>query len=144
MYRCCNGWPGELNPSLTVAGTWTDTQSLFRHIAIKTSVRLQMWCGTPFSNIWNPHWGWSVQGWPKIWNRMRALVQNQHTRELTLVLERHNSSTTTKTWVAYSNLRMYLCWSLRTLYLHACQVRATVGDSGLCCRTCVTSLVNTS
>ena len=25
-----------------------------------------------------------------------------------------------------------------TLYLHACQVRVTVGDSGLCCCTCVT------
>ena len=34
--------------------------------------------------------------------------------------------------------RMYLWWSLRTLYLHACQVRVTVGDSGLCCCTCVT------
>ena len=28
-------------------------------------------------------------------------------------------------------LRMYLCWSLCTLYLHACQVRVTVSDSGL-------------
>ena len=34
-------------------------------------------------------------------------------------------------------LRMYLWWSLCTLYLHACQVRATVGDSGLCCCACV-------
>ena len=34
-------------------------------------------------------------------------------------------------------LRMYLWWSLYTLYLHACQVRVTVGDSGLCCCTCV-------
>ena len=31
-----------------------------------------------------------------------------------------------------------LWWSLCILYLHACQVRVTVGDSGLCCRTCVT------
>ena len=38
-----------------------------------------------------------------------------------------------------SPLRMYLWWSLRTLYLLACQVRVTVGDSGLCCCTCVTS-----
>ena len=30
-------------------------------------------------------------------------------------------------------LRMYLWWSLCTLYLHACEVRVTVGDSGLCC-----------
>ena len=34
--------------------------------------------------------------------------------------------------------RMYLCWSLCTLYLHALQVRVTVGDSGLYCCTCVT------
>ena len=32
-----------------------------------------------------------------------------------------------------SNLRMHLWWSLCTLYLFACQVRVTVGDSGLCC-----------
>ena len=36
------------------------------------------------------------------------------------------------------NLRMYLWWSLCTLHLHACQVRVTVGDSSLCCCTCVT------
>ena len=30
-------------------------------------------------------------------------------------------------------LRMYLWWSLWTLCLRACQVRVTVGDSGLCC-----------
>ena len=35
-------------------------------------------------------------------------------------------------------LRMYLWWRLYTLYLHACQVRVTVGDSGLCCCICVT------
>ena len=34
--------------------------------------------------------------------------------------------------------KMYLLWSLCTLYLHACQVRVTVSDSGLCCWTCVT------
>ena len=28
---------------------------------------------------------------------------------------------------------------LCTFYLHACQVRITVGDSGLCCSICVTS-----
>ena len=32
---------------------------------------------------------------------------------------------------------MYLWWSLCTLYLHACQVRVIIGESGLCC-TCVT------
>ena len=35
--------------------------------------------------------------------------------------------------------RMYLWWSLRTLYLLACQVRVTAGDSGPCCCVCVTS-----
>ena len=30
-----------------------------------------------------------------------------------------------------------LWWSLCTLYLHACQVRVTIGDSGLCCCGCV-------
>ena len=34
--------------------------------------------------------------------------------------------------------RMYFWWSLCTLYLHACQVRVAVGDSGLCCCSCVT------
>ena len=29
-------------------------------------------------------------------------------------------------------------WGLCTLYLHACQVKCTVGDSDLCCCTCVT------
>ena len=28
-------------------------------------------------------------------------------------------------------MRIYLWWSLCTLYLNACQVRVTVGDSGL-------------
>ena len=40
-------------------------------------------------------------------------------------------------WALY--LRMYLWWSLRTWYLLACQVRVTVGASGLCCCVCVTS-----
>ena len=34
---------------------------------------------------------------------------------------------------------MYLWWRLRTLYLLACQMRVTVGDSGLCCCVCVAS-----
>ena len=33
-------------------------------------------------------------------------------------------------------LRIHLWWSLCTLYLPACQVRVTVGDSGLCCCDC--------
>ena len=33
---------------------------------------------------------------------------------------------------------MHLWWSLRTLYLHTCQVRVVVGNSGLCCA-CMTS-----
>ena len=35
-------------------------------------------------------------------------------------------------------MRMYTWWSLCTLYLHACQVRLTVCNSGLCYCTCVT------
>ena len=35
--------------------------------------------------------------------------------------------------------RMYIWWSLCTLYLHICQGRVATGDSGLCCCTCVTS-----
>ena len=34
-------------------------------------------------------------------------------------------------------LRMYLWWSLCPLYLHTCQLRVTVGDSGLYCCPCV-------
>ena len=33
---------------------------------------------------------------------------------------------------------MYLWWSLCTLYVPICRVRVTIGDSGLCCCTCVT------
>ena len=64
-----------------------------------------------------------------IWNgtRPRALVQNQYTREL--ITARKTSH----------NQRMYLWQSLCTLYLHACQVRVTVGGLGLCCCVCVTS-----
>ena len=39
-------------------------------------------------------------------------------------------------WVIYEDMRMYLYWSLWTMYWHACQMTVTVGDSGLCC-TCV-------
>ena len=35
---------------------------------------------------------------------------------------------------------MCFWWSLCTLYLHVCQVRVTVGDSGLCCCACDTYL----
>ena len=51
----------------------------------------------------------------QIWNRTRpkALVQYQPSRELICA------------WNTYHKL-------------HACQVRVTVGDSGLCCCTCVT------
>ena len=36
---------------------------------------------------------------------------------------------------------MYLWWSLCTLYLLACQVRVTIGDSGLCCCAIVMSKI---
>ena len=38
----------------------------------------------------------------------------------------------------FLKLKMYLWWCLCTLRLHACQVRVTMDDSGLCCYTCVT------
>ena len=38
-----------------------------------------------------------------------------------------------------TSVRTYLWWSLYTLYLHACQVRIAVNDSGLCCCVCGTS-----
>ena len=41
--------------------------------------------------------------------------------------------------VQCETLRMYLCWSLCTLYWHAYQVRVTVGDSCLRFCVCVTS-----
>ena len=58
------------------------------------------------------------------------------------------SSAKTLTWHAckckvhqlhqrYILMRMHLWWSLCTLCLHACQVRVTIGDSSLCCCTCV-------
>ena len=40
--------------------------------------------------------------------------------------------------VTESHLTMYLRWSLCTLYLHACLVGVTEGDSDLCCYVCVT------
>ena len=60
-------------------------------------------------------------------------------------IARHNTSwracrkTEWADWTLKVHLRMYLWWSLCTLYLHACQVRVTVGDSGLCCCDCVTT-----
>ena len=36
--------------------------------------------------------------------------------------------------------QVYLWWSLCTLCLHTCQVRVTVGNSGLCCWTYITYL----
>ena len=35
--------------------------------------------------------------------------------------------------------RLYLWWNLCTLFLLACQVRVTLGDSDLCCCVCVMS-----
>ena len=43
--------------------------------------------------------------------------------------------------VSYLSVQLQLLclwWILCTLYLHACQVKVTVSDSGLCCCTCVT------
>ena len=43
-------------------------------------------------------------------------------------------------FVVVVSLTVTLVWSLCTLYLHAFQVRVTVGDSGLCCCASVTSV----
>ena len=40
----------------------------------------------------------------------------------------------------YVHPQVYLWWSLCTLCLHTCQVRVTVGNSGLCCWTYITYL----
>ena len=70
-------------------------------------------------------------------------MQNQHARELIstqntwIQQQRPESPTVTLAWHAPLVLRMYLRWNLCSLYLHACQVRVTVGDSCLCCCTCV-------
>ena len=70
---------------------------------------------------------------------------NQRSKYVTQVQQqRPESSAVTLIWHACKyevhklHLKMYLRWSLCTLYLHACQARVTVGDSGLCCCTCVT------
>ena len=94
-------------------------------------------------------------------------VMSQHTRVLSnLALKICTTSTTTKTWVTRGNswsvslgmhvntrynstrgtsswctsMRMYLWWSLCALYLHACQLNITIGDSCFHC-ICVTSSV---
>ena len=59
--------------------------------------------------------------------------------------QRHESPTVTLTWHASKykehklHQTMYLMWNLCTLYLLACQVKVTVGDSGLCCCVWLTS-----
>ena len=67
---------------------------------------------------------------PHFWFKCSPV--NQHTREL---ISARNTSFSRK---SSKELRMYLWRSLCTWYLHACQVRVTVGYSGLCC-TCLTS-----
>ena len=42
-------------------------------------------------------------------------------------------SPSNSTFQTSAKRRLYLWWSSCTLYLLACQVRVTVGDSGLCC-----------
>ena len=79
------------------------------------------------SQCLSSHWR-AIRVQQQIWNRTRprALVQNQQTGEL----------------IICELLIVQLWWSLCTLYLHACQVRVTVGDSGLCCCTCVKPVLN--
>ena len=91
--------------------------------------------------------------------RPRALMPNQHTREFLSVLKDvtqiqqrpespYGNSPDTRVNTRYINStretssgcmingykwRMYLWWSLYTLYLHTCWVRVTVGNSDLHC-----------
>ena len=67
-------------------------------------------------------------------------VQQQRSESPTVALTRHACKYKVhKLHQRYVlNQRMYGWWSLCTLHLHACQVRVTVGDSGLCCCTCAT------
>ena len=61
----------------------------------------------------------------------------------TLAVSRYNYVTACTLTSAFHRVkdrkRMYLWWSLRPLYLLACQVRVTVGESGLRCCVYVTS-----
>ena len=50
-----------------------------------------------------------------------------------------NSTRSTSSNTTLASQRMYLWWSLCTLYLLTCQVRTTVGKLGLCCCVCATS-----
>ena len=76
------------------------------------------------------------------WDQCRSMVQYSFTSMETRRLVRTDSlqdghldsHAAPELWV----LRMYPWWSLCTLYLLACQVRVTVGDSDLC-YVCVTS-----
>ena len=70
------------------------------------------------------------------------LAQHQQERGRSLCLPVRTSLRRRQGWKKERGppfLRMYLWWSLCTLNLFACQVRVTVGDSGLCCCVCVTS-----
>ena len=62
------------------------------------------------------------------------LTKNEKELEHRKKILKRSSGTT----VFEAIVRIYLWWSSCTLYLLACQVRVTVGDSGLCC-VCVTS-----
>ena len=81
-----------------------------------------------FDLAWNPAWEAVplVEFMYLVFTRMPGESYRRWLRSLLLYL-----------CYVFQVLRMYLWWSLCTLYLHACQVRVTVGDSGLCCCTCV-------
>ena len=73
-------------------------------------------------------WKWRTRGKNKsCWPCSRSEVYNTNCTEQAASL---------RILGALKN-RMYLWWSLCTLYLHACQVRVTVGSSGLRCCICV-------
>ena len=107
-------------------------------------------------NVWQETWFsiWSCLNYLSatmtVWKRMRlrVLMQNQHTRELISAWKmshKHICDNSAGKWVniryinsTSSTSQVYFWWSLCALHLLARQVRATVGDSGLCC-VCVTS-----
>ena len=71
-----------------------------------------------------------IYGRPQIEFSQRTLHQQLNAYRVWADVFPHNSEN--------YNKMMYLWWSLCTLHLHACQERVTVGDSCICCCTCVT------
>ena len=86
------------------------------------------------------NWTWHLECKQWSWSMMCAQKRTSHWRVCTIVSSGEPKLGHSTCHVQKPNLGywMYLRWSLCTLYLHTCQVKVTVGDSGLCCA-CVTS-----